>query len=91
MITLLKLRKGQFSLVEERVHPMARAVGKTVGKIDLPSECVLAAVIRKGELLIPHSDLVLQPADEVLAVVHDAQLSQLAAVLAETVSINQQA
>jgi trk system potassium uptake protein TrkA len=81
MITLLKLRKGQFSLVEEKVHPTAIAAGKAIGEIDLPSECVLAAVIRKGELLIPHSSLVLQPADQVLAVVHAGQLPALAALL----------
>jgi trk system potassium uptake protein len=81
MITLLKLRKGQFSLVEEKVHPTAIAAGKAIGEIDLPSECVLAAVIRKGELLIPHSSLVLQPADQVLAVVHAGQLPALAGLL----------
>jgi trk system potassium uptake protein TrkA len=85
MMTLLKLRKGQFSLIEEKVHPTAIAAGRAVGAIELPSECVLAAVIRKGELLIPHPDLVLQPADEVLAVVHAAQLSRLAALLGRTV------
>jgi trk system potassium uptake protein TrkA len=86
MMTLLKLRKGQYSLIEEKVHPTATAAGKAVGELDLPSECVLAAVIRKGELLIPRSDLVLQPADEVLAVVHAAQLDRLAALLGRTIS-----
>jgi trk system potassium uptake protein len=81
MMTLLKLRKGQFSLVEEKVHPTAIAASKAVGEIDLPSECVLAAVIRKGQLLIPRPDLVLQPADGVLAVVHASQLPALAALL----------
>ena len=81
MMTLLKLRKGQFSLVEEKVHPTAIAAGKAVGEIDLPTECALAAVIRKGQLLIPRPDLVLQPADEVLAVVHASQLPLLAHLL----------
>jgi len=81
MLTLLKLRKGQFSLVEERVHPTAWVVGKALGAIELPAECALAAIIRDGRLLIPRPDLVLQPADEVLAVVHAAQLDQLAALL----------
>jgi trk system potassium uptake protein TrkA len=85
MMTVLKLRKGQFSLIEEKVHPTAIAAGRAVRTIELPSECVLAAVIRKGELLIPHPDLVLQPADEVLAVVHAAQLPRLAALLGRTV------
>ena len=81
MMTLLKLRKGQYSLVEERIHPTAAAAGKAVRDLDLPPECVLAAVIREGQLLIPRADLILRPADEVLAVVHAAQLPSLAALL----------
>jgi trk system potassium uptake protein len=81
MMTLLKLRKGDFSLVEERVHPTARAVGRAVGQLGLPPECALAAVIRNGQLLIPHAGLVLQAEDEVLAVVRADQAAQLTTAL----------
>jgi trk system potassium uptake protein TrkA len=81
MMTLLKLRKGQYALVEEQVHPRAQAVGSAIRDLPLPSECALTAIIRSGALLIPRPDLVLQPADEVLAVVHASQASQLAALL----------
>jgi trk system potassium uptake protein TrkA len=81
MMTLLKLRKGQYSLVEERVAPAAVAAGKAVRDLNLPTECVLAAVIHEGQLLIPRPDLVLRPADEVLALVHASQVGQLAALL----------
>jgi trk system potassium uptake protein TrkA len=84
MMTLLKLRKGQYSLVEEKVDATSTAAGQAVRDLDLPAECILAAVIRKGQLLIPRGDTVLQPADEVLAVVHGAQLAQLAALLGRT-------
>jgi trk system potassium uptake protein TrkA len=81
MMTLLKLRKGQYSLVEEKVHPAAMAVGKRVDSLQLPVECHIAAIIRKGQLIIPRGETVLQPADEVLAVAHGSQLKQLAAIL----------
>jgi trk system potassium uptake protein TrkA len=81
MMTLLKLRKGQYSLVEERVAPAAVAAGKAVRDLNLPPECVVAAVIREGQLLIPRADLVLRSADEVLALVHASQAGQLAALL----------
>jgi trk system potassium uptake protein TrkA len=81
MMTLLKLRKGQYALVEEQVHPRAPAVGSALRDLPLPSECALTAIIRHGALLIPRPDLVLQPADEVLAVVHASQAPQLAALL----------
>ena len=81
MMTLLKLRKGLYSLVEEKVHPNSVANGKALRDLTIPPRCVLAAVIRKGELIVPRGDMVLQAADEVLAVVHSAEKSQLAALL----------
>lgn len=81
MMTLLKLRKGEFSLIEEKVHPLSHSANKTVREIQLPNESVIVAIIRKNQLLIPHGDTVLQPADEVLALVHASQLKQLAALL----------
>lgn len=81
MMTLLKLRKGEYSLVEEKVHPRSPASGKPISALGLPAECVFAGIIRKGKLLIPRGDLLLQPDDEVLAVVHSAEMAKLAAIL----------
>jgi trk system potassium uptake protein TrkA len=81
MMTLLKLRKGLYSLVEEKVDPNSVANGKAVRDLGIPPRCVLAAIIRKGELIVPRGDTVLQTADEVLAVVHSAEKPQLAAIL----------
>jgi trk system potassium uptake protein TrkA len=81
MMTLLKLRKGQFSVVEEKVHPTAVASGMALHDLRLPDQCVLAAIIRKGDLIIPRGEVVLQPADEILAVVHTTQAEELAALL----------
>jgi len=85
MMTLLKLRKGQFSLVEEKVDPTSIAAGKALRDLHLPQDCVLVSIIRKGQLIIPHGDVVLQPADEVLALVHASQAAQLATLLGRTV------
>ena len=77
MMTLLKLRRGQYSLVEEKVDPKSPAVGKAVRDLDLPCDCVLAAIIRKGDLILPRDDTVLQPIDEVLAIVRADQQAEL--------------
>ena len=81
MVTLLKLRKGQYSLIEEKVDPEAMAAGKAIRDLPIPQRCVFAALIRKGELIIPRGDTVLQPADEILAVVHAANVQDLAKLL----------
>jgi trk system potassium uptake protein TrkA len=81
MMTLLKLRKGEYSVVEEKVHPASLAAGKALAGLAMPTECVIAAIIRKGHLIIPHGDTVLAPADEIIAVVHATQARQLADLL----------
>ncbi len=81
VMTLLKLRRGQYSLVENKVDPRSVAAGKAVRDLNLPKECVLTAVIRDGNLLIPRGDTVLVPDDEVFALVHVSQLDTLASIL----------
>lgn len=82
MMTLLMFRKGLFSLVEEKVHPTSAAAGKTIRELALPDQCVLVAIMRKGELILPRGDTVLQSADEVLALARRSQVPALAAMLA---------
>jgi trk system potassium uptake protein TrkA len=81
MTTLLKLQRGQYSLVEEKVHPQAWVIGKMIGELGLPNECVLTAIIRAGTLIIPHGKVMLQAGDEVLGLVHAAQIDRLKALL----------
>ena len=81
VMTLLKLRRGQYSLVENKVNPRSVAAGKAVRALNLPHECVLTAIIRDANLIIPRGDTVLQPDDEVFALVHVSQLDLLASIL----------
>jgi trk system potassium uptake protein TrkA len=84
MTTLLKLRRGQYALVEEQVHPQSSAAGRPVADLELPSWCVLVGVLRDSEVLTPHGATVLQAGDEVFAIVRHDAASQLAALLGPT-------
>ncbi|MCX6700188.1 MAG: TrkA family potassium uptake protein [Methanomicrobiales archaeon] len=81
MMTLLKLRRGQYSIVEHQVTPGALAAGKHVSDLALPHDSVLIAIIRGGNLIVPRGETVLLPDDTVLALVHSSQLDPLASVL----------
>ncbi len=67
MVTLLKLSRGRYALVEERVHGSAPAAGRAVADLDLPAHAVLVYVLRGTEPLLATPDLVLVPGDEVIA------------------------
>jgi trk system potassium uptake protein TrkA len=82
MMTLLKLRRGQYSLVEVVITPNAKTVGKPIMEIPLPEKCIIAAIFRKGETIVPRGITVLEVGDEVLAVT-DANGQQRLAELLE--------
>lgn len=77
MMTLLKLHGGKYSLVERMVDPASSMVGKALRDIELPTECVLVAVIRNSDLLIPRGDTVLMASDKAVAITHADQLQKL--------------
>lgn len=81
MMTLLKLRRGKFSIVEEKLTPQSSFVGLRLEQTKLPKDSVILAVMRKDEILIPHGSLMLQANDEIIALVHGAQLDQLEKIL----------
>ena len=81
MMTLLKLRRGEYSIVEEKVHPQAIVVGKALRDINVPPKCVFVAVIRRGQLIVPVGSTVFEPVDEVIALVHGSQTPKLAELL----------
>jgi trk system potassium uptake protein TrkA len=81
MMTLLQLRKGEYSVVEEKVHPEAVVIGKPLKDIHLPPQCRFIAILRKGVLIVPDGEAVLGPVDEVIALVHCSQVSNLASLL----------
>lgn len=86
MRILLKLRRGQYELVEEEVQPRATVVGIAVNDLRLPDRCVLVGVIRSGELKAVGADTQLQAGDLVLAVVHTDQAATLSSLLSAPTS-----
>ena len=81
MMTLLKLRRGRFALVEEKVPPGAQAIGKELKRLGLPDQCVIAAIIRHGQITLPRGTTMLEEGDEVLAVTDPEGAIQLAKLL----------
>ena len=84
MLTLLKLRRGKFSLITERIILGAKAVGVAIKDLALPEHCVIAAIIRQGEVIVPRGITEIQADDEVLAVTDSEGSKQLLALFAIT-------
>lgn len=85
MMTLLKIRRGRYSLVEEKVEKGARAIGVPLKDLGLPQDCIVAAIIRDGQVTLPRGVTSFHEWDEVLAITSPEGAKQLSVLLsAET-------
>jgi len=81
LVTLLKLREGEVSLVEETINKGSRAVGHSISELALPPNTVCVAILREGRVLLPTAEVVLQPGDEVVALTGAAEAARLGEAL----------
>ena len=82
MMTLFKIRKGRYSVVEEKVPAGAKAIGIPLKDMNLAEHCVIAAIIRDGVMALPRGDSTLQEFDEIIAVASPEGAHKLAEFLA---------
>jgi trk/ktr system potassium uptake protein len=81
MMTMLKIRRGKFSIVEEKIAPNAPAIGEALKDLPLPNNCVISGIIRQGKIVMPRGATILEEGDEIIALVDDAARGQLAKIL----------
>jgi trk system potassium uptake protein TrkA len=85
MMTIFKIRRGRYSVVEEKVPPGAKGIGIQLKDMGLAEHCVIAAIIRDGVMTLPRGDSTLQENDEIIAVTSDEGAQKLAELLAHPV------
>lgn len=77
MMTLVKLRRGDLSLVEEKIPPGARAIGVPLKDLGLSEGCVIAAIVRDGKVVVPRGYSAFEVGDEVFAITDPKGAGQL--------------
>jgi trk system potassium uptake protein TrkA len=82
MMTIFKIRRGNYAVIEEKVPPGAKAIGIPLKDMDLAEHCVIAAIIRDGVMTLPRGDSTLQADDEIIAVASPEGAQRLAGLLA---------
>jgi trk/ktr system potassium uptake protein len=82
MMTMLSLRRGKFSIVEEKIETGARAVGMMLKDMQLSQNCVISGIIRNGDIVLPRGTTILEAEDEVLALVDAPGREELRGYLA---------
>jgi len=81
MMILSKLRRGKYTLVEEKIYPGAKAIGVAIKDLSLPPNCVISGILRGSEMIMPRGITVLENGDEIIALVDDTAAHELARLL----------
>lgn len=82
LIPLLKLKKGTLEVVEVKIPPDSKVVGRRLGTLHLPRESMVSLVIGKDKgPQIPTEETVLEAEDEVVAVTNPENEEALRAAL----------
>jgi trk system potassium uptake protein TrkA len=82
MMTIFKIRRGRYAVVEEKVPAGAKAIGIPLKDMGLAEHCVIAAIIRDGVMTLPRGDSTLQAEDEIIAVASPEGTQMLSEMLA---------
>lgn len=67
MLTLMKLKRSNYSIVQVKVDSQSEIVNKAIKDLCIPETAVLIAIYRGSEVIIPHGDTVIKEEDTVLA------------------------
>jgi trk system potassium uptake protein TrkA len=83
LIPLLTIKGGGLEIVEVKVPPSSAMVGKRIGELLLPQQCLIALIIdAEGVPRVPTSDTTIRAGDEVVAVTRRESKDALRLVLA---------
>ena len=85
LIPLLKFKSGTFEVVEVKVPPDSKVVGKKIGSFRMPEGSVVLLVIGKEKgPFIPTDNTILEAEDEVVAITTAANEEVMRAILSGT-------
>ncbi len=67
IMTLLKINRGEYSIVQVNVDAHSEAVNKVIKDLSIPVSAVLIAITRGKDTIIPRGDTVIHGGDSILA------------------------
>jgi trk system potassium uptake protein TrkA len=82
-VHLMSLRHPDFEIVDAKLADDSRSAHAKIGEIQMPPNCIIAAISRGPELIIPNPTTELLPGDDVIAIAHRDYEDELRAVLVD--------
>lgn len=67
---LVNLIHEDMAIVDAKVVAGSPITGRSIGDLPVPENCIIAAIIRSGELIIPSPTTAIQEGDDLIAIAH---------------------
>jgi trk system potassium uptake protein TrkA len=80
-VHLTSLRHADVSIVDARITSESHVANREIAELELPENCVIAAISRGPNILIPRGETTLLPGDDVIAVTTRSQEVELRKLL----------
>jgi trk system potassium uptake protein TrkA len=81
LVRLLKLERGQVTLVELTIDETAPVAGRPLYELRLPPDSAIVAILRRGHVVIPQPETQLVAGDEIMAIATQEAEERLRAAL----------
>ena len=81
LVRLLELRRENLEIVEVEISDNSPAAGRRVGELAVPRGALLISILREHHALVPDGKTVLEPGDQVVAIVEPGREEELARLL----------
>lgn len=80
MFTILKLNRGEYSIVSMKVMQNSKAANKLLKDLSIPKKTVLVAITRNDSIIIPKGDTQILVDDDILALTDEVSRKELNAI-----------
>ncbi len=77
ILTLMRLSKGEYSIVRIHVDYHSPNAGKSVAEIKLPAQSLLIAVYEDDTMIIPHGETIIRAGQYILAFADEESMQEL--------------
>lgn len=78
---LMKLNRGNLSIAKVTVNTISQAVSKPIKELNIPSKCVLIAILRnEDQVIIPRGDTVIEAKDYILLLADESAQEEMNAI-----------
>jgi len=66
---LLELKNGELEIVEVKIPPVSKAIGKQITELPLPPGSILSLIVKEEGFHVPTQDTILEAEDRVIAII----------------------